>query len=578
MDGGKMTTPILPPYVPPFKPVPQVTPFTYRDGVTMLKKLDGIVRYINKELVPFVNENYSELAQAFQDQVNILIAQVNAALEAQTEDVDQKIADLTQFVNDAVQSIIDDSIQVQDPVVAALFTNPSQTRTAADARYALKSAFDALVTTVDGKASQSDLDALEAVVTTLDAEVADKADQSALDTTNANVAALDTRVDALDVEVDTAVAGMTMEAVKVKRGGKYNIGLYSRLRDGIVNPNLVTRVVVLGDSHANGGITTYPDQGMFQRLGYRCGVPDYRRIEDVVAGPPGGMHWWSGSIGGADTTNYYPATYPPKVAILNPNYVLHMIGSNDWARNISIPTYKGNLNDVCSSIEAANPNAINVLIHGTQRRDTIPSSGLSWDAYGNAMAEVAAMVPNRRLYINADDFMSMLGLGTNNMANILVSDNIHLGNVGNKVMANIIGAEMGIPSETDFAPDSDIRKVPFPGTTNYNANATIAEVPIGKANYPRLIEVAGTLFATASHPNSEIAIQLIKVSDGSQIDSWEQRFEETTGTSKSLSWDVYIPPATDVILRFTAIVIGGTTVNLQGAGAFTNAIAKVSAI
>src|SRR6187431_3400117 len=56
MDGGKMTTPILPPYVPPFKPVPQVTPFTYRDGVTMLKKLDGLGSYINKVLVPFVND------------------------------------------------------------------------------------------------------------------------------------------------------------------------------------------------------------------------------------------------------------------------------------------------------------------------------------------------------------------------------------------------------------------------------------------------------------------------------------------------------------------------------------------
>jgi hypothetical protein len=105
MDGGKMTTPILPPYVPPFKPVPQVTPFTYRDGITMLKKLDGLGGYINKVLVPFVNENYSELADAFESEVNRLI-----------------------------DIIVNDSIEIQDPIVAQLIYDlESQTRQALDA-------------------------------------------------------------------------------------------------------------------------------------------------------------------------------------------------------------------------------------------------------------------------------------------------------------------------------------------------------------------------------------------------------------------------------------------------------------
>lgn len=92
-----MTIP-LDPYVAPYKPLPQVTPFTYRDGLTMLKKLDGMVKYINKDLVPFVNENYEKLGDEFETQVNALIQAVNAAIDL----------------------VINDSVDVQDPIVAQL--------------------------------------------------------------------------------------------------------------------------------------------------------------------------------------------------------------------------------------------------------------------------------------------------------------------------------------------------------------------------------------------------------------------------------------------------------------------------
>lgn len=156
-----MSTPILPEYSAPYKPVPQITPFTYRDGVTMLKKLELLKRYINKELVPFVNDNYSDLADAFEEQVNILIQQVNAAID----------------------SIINNSIEVQDPVVAALLEDPdSATKIALNdilAGYAPIS----LVGTV------ADLD-------------------TAIDGINAQITAIDTRIDAVDTRIDGVEANI----------------------------------------------------------------------------------------------------------------------------------------------------------------------------------------------------------------------------------------------------------------------------------------------------------------------------------------------------------------------------------
>lgn len=134
-----MSTPTLETYTPVGQPVPQVTPFTYRDGVTMLKKVDGIVQYINRTLVPFIEENYAGLADEFNTVATALIEAVNAAID----------------------SVINDSVEVQDDVVAAIFNDAgSDTRTVTDVLYAAKSVVDNLVTLVNsGRLSAASLDA-----------------------------------------------------------------------------------------------------------------------------------------------------------------------------------------------------------------------------------------------------------------------------------------------------------------------------------------------------------------------------------------------------------------------------------
>lgn len=128
-----MTIPI-PDYSAPFKPVPNVTPFTLRDGDTMLKKIDYINKYIIRSLIPWIDENYALLGDQFEEQVNLLIAQVNAA-----------IAD-----------VIGSSIELQDPVMAAIVANASsETRIALDDLYATIDD----IATLDGR-----IDAIEATI------------------------------------------------------------------------------------------------------------------------------------------------------------------------------------------------------------------------------------------------------------------------------------------------------------------------------------------------------------------------------------------------------------------------------
>lgn len=91
-------------------PITQVQPFSYQDDVTFLDILYKQKDYVNTTIVPAINS---------------VGAEVDSALAAQTE-----------YVNNVVTQIIDDSIQVQDPVIAGSIYDPlSETRAAMYAEF-----------------------------------------------------------------------------------------------------------------------------------------------------------------------------------------------------------------------------------------------------------------------------------------------------------------------------------------------------------------------------------------------------------------------------------------------------------
>lgn len=121
----------LPPYDGPIGgPSPQVTPLTFRDNLTLLDKLTWIDRWINRELVPYINTNFSELTTTVNEDINRLI----------------------EAVNNAIDEVIGNSVTVQDPLVATMLQNSNSatrialnaildnyyTKTAADAKFATK--------------------------------------------------------------------------------------------------------------------------------------------------------------------------------------------------------------------------------------------------------------------------------------------------------------------------------------------------------------------------------------------------------------------------------------------------------
>lgn len=142
---------------PNIGPLTEIQPFTYEDALTYTDVLGSMKKYIKFVLVPYLETVVGELNEinagvitAITDKLEEQTADVVAKLEAQDAANDVKIADLETYVNEQIQLIINDSIQVQDPVVAGMVNDDeSQTRTALDTKYAGKS-LEGVVTSIQG--------------------------------------------------------------------------------------------------------------------------------------------------------------------------------------------------------------------------------------------------------------------------------------------------------------------------------------------------------------------------------------------------------------------------------------------
>lgn len=135
-------------------PISQIQPFTYQDDVTYLDILYLLRDYIKDIVVPQLNHLSEEVDAAIdalisevEAQLAAQNAQISSQLQAQNQhvtdqlaaqdlDVADKIAQMITYVNDAVASIINSSVEVQDPVMAGIISGTSsQSRGILDTLY-----------------------------------------------------------------------------------------------------------------------------------------------------------------------------------------------------------------------------------------------------------------------------------------------------------------------------------------------------------------------------------------------------------------------------------------------------------
>lgn len=91
---------IISDYIPPFSPLPNIAPFTYKDGETYLSILETLRKYFNDVVVSFVNTNFTELSESVTSEVNTLISSVNDQFATQNQSITDQFATQNQSITD----------------------------------------------------------------------------------------------------------------------------------------------------------------------------------------------------------------------------------------------------------------------------------------------------------------------------------------------------------------------------------------------------------------------------------------------------------------------------------------------
>lgn len=104
-----------------------VQPFTYEDGLTVAEVLSRLIAWFREEVVPafgdvteYVDQQISEMITYVDQSIVSLEGRVDDSIDANQTWVTEEIDSLTTYVDNAVQQIINNSIELQDPVVAGM--------------------------------------------------------------------------------------------------------------------------------------------------------------------------------------------------------------------------------------------------------------------------------------------------------------------------------------------------------------------------------------------------------------------------------------------------------------------------
>jgi lysophospholipase L1-like esterase len=199
----------------------------------------------------------------------------------------------------------------------------------------------------------------------------------------------------------------------------------------------------------------------------------------LAAAPlPNGLHFVNAGVGGTLASNYLTATTGSQLATLNPNAVVHVVGSNDFASNIPVTDYKANLQARIAQLKAsATVPQVHILIHAHERRDVVGE--YAWEDYGTAMQDIAEADPENVVFLDTTPFYAAIGFPATDALGYFSGDNIHLSTAGHAYFADLICASLEITPERLKFPTYRVASDSFAGTNSTDISGRALDAGLG---------------------------------------------------------------------------------------------------
>lgn len=419
-------------------PVNQITPLTYRDGVTYIQMLTELSEYVKSILHPSLQHTVDQLVSEVEaqmdkhhDQYVDGVQEFQRIHDAFMSDVNAKLIALN---DGAMSDVVKDESSLLSKTLFGMFASQQQLH---DETSSVRHDMSLLESTLSANADRFKND-MTGQFDNLETEVYQK-HRELSETVQQQVTEIEYNVQR---SLENVVLPDTVARVKAILSAGENIPSF---------------VVFLGSSTTRGGGASHYTKNYVYRLyqylqGMFAGIPVtystlsetaqyYNSNHDYITK---GIRVSNGGRGSTTSRNYTDKGEMDDVLSLTGGglVVFHMIGSNDHSLLTPPDEYRDNVEQVMNSIDSSHPNAVHILVHAYERLDTPGKDRYDWNEYGERLRQLALDKPSRRMFIDLSHQFRLLGYPNTDTLGLDLGDRVHVNDGGMRLISDYIATTM----------------------------------------------------------------------------------------------------------------------------------------
>lgn len=173
-----------------------------------------------------------------------------------------------------------------------------------------------------------------------------------------------------------------------------------------------------------------------------------KKLADVSASQlTSGLNLVNAGVGSTTSDTYLGSGRASSISNLNPDIMVHGVGTNDWYHGRTPMQYADDLDAAISSVTSNRP-LTHIIVH-QHEITTVQNPEYSWNEFRDAAKSVAEVSPEDRMFIDLAEPMRSLGVGVglDNRYSLLDSDGVHLTSHGDLLLGILLAESLGIAGE-----------------------------------------------------------------------------------------------------------------------------------
>lgn len=250
-------------------------------------------------------------------------------------------------------------------------------------------------------------------------------------------------------------------------------------------------LVFTGSSTMMGGRPTDDDHRIVNRIANYLGA----ELTDSTSSPSvpsSGVAVFQYSKGNTRSDTYLTAAKVTAVGQIKPVVMVHAVGSNDYYDQQDPSTYRTNLEGWLDQLRDVSPDTVHLYVvqHG---RNDMSDTTHAWEDYTEALQELQDGHPDHVDVVDLSGDFAAMGIPGSDPWGLLYTDNVHLNDAGNRALAHLLCAHLGIPipdGRSELYSDDDTQ-----GGDPAATKEPILQVAVPAAPYPRVGTASATVYA-----------------------------------------------------------------------------------